>query len=88
MDNFLIILKYPLIVPSLYSIQDFIVTVWTVSHFFYQRHSSSFFADIKNPLNQYFVKYAWGWTLYPLGFLLAVSSLQVEVVNQVTFFQV
>ena len=28
---------------------------------------------------QYLVKFAWGWTLYPLCLLLVVSTLKVEV---------
>ena len=53
--------------------------VWAISHFLYQDQSSSLFADIRNPLNQYLVKFAWGWTFYPLCLLLAVSSVKVEV---------
>eukprot|EP00092_Neocalanus_flemingeri_P007263 GFUD01007843.1.p1 GENE.GFUD01007843.1~~GFUD01007843.1.p1 ORF type:complete len:265 (-),score=55.53 GFUD01007843.1:91-885(-) len=53
----------------------YLLLVWLVSIFLFQEISNNFFANIKNPLNQYFVKYAWGWTLLPLSGLLILSSL-------------
>jgi len=56
----------------------YLIIVWIVSIFLFQEVSDNFFANIKNPLNQYFVKYAWGWTLYPLSCLVALSSLSKQ----------
>jgi len=56
----------------------YLLLVWLVSALLFQEVSSSFFADIKNPLNQYFVKYAWGWTLFPLAILLSFTSLNLK----------
>jgi len=53
----------------------YLLLVWLVSILLYQEISQNFFANIKNPLNQYFVKYAWGWTLFPLSTLLLLYSL-------------
>jgi len=53
----------------------YLLIIWLVSILLYQEISQNFFANIKNPLNQYFVKYAWGWTLFPLSTLLLLYSL-------------
>ena len=53
----------------------YLLLVWLVSILLYQEISQNFFANIKNPLNQYFVKYAWGWTLLPLSMLLVLYSI-------------
>ena len=53
----------------------YLLLVWLVSLTLFQGISTNFFANIKNPLNQYFVKYAWGWTLFPLSSLLMMSSI-------------
>jgi len=53
----------------------YLTLVWLVSILLFQEISHNFFSNIKNPLNQYFVKYAWGWTLYPLCCLLLLSSI-------------
>jgi len=53
----------------------YLLLVWLVSLTLFQEISTNFFSNIKNPLNQYFVKYAWGWTLFPLSFLLLMSSI-------------
>jgi hypothetical protein len=50
----------------------YLLLVWLVSILLYQEISQNFFSNIKNPLNQYFVKYAWGWTLLPLSMLLVL----------------
>ena len=53
----------------------------------YPMQSSSFIADAKNPLNQYFVKFAWGWT-FSAVFLLMVLSNYITTgtwVNNKTF---
>jgi len=34
----------------------------------------SFVADAKNPLNQYFVKYAWGWTFSAVCLLMVLTN--------------
>lgn len=39
----------------------------------------SFFEDVDNPVNQYLVKYAWGWTFYPLCILFTVTSFTQSV---------
>jgi len=56
----------------------YLLLVWLVSIFLYQEISQNFFSNIKNPLNQYFVKYAWGWTLFPLSILLVLSSISKQ----------
>jgi hypothetical protein len=56
----------------------YLLVVWLVSSLLYQEISQNFFANIKNPLNQYFVKYAWGWTLLPLSTLVVLCSLSRE----------
>jgi len=40
--------------------------------------TKSFLADVNNPINQYLVKFAWGWTFYPLCFLVASVSYNSE----------
>eukprot|EP00092_Neocalanus_flemingeri_P098800 GFUD01125997.1.p1 GENE.GFUD01125997.1~~GFUD01125997.1.p1 ORF type:complete len:266 (+),score=53.66 GFUD01125997.1:42-839(+) len=36
--------------------------------------SNSFLANTKNPLNQYFVKYAWGWTFSAVCLLMVLTN--------------
>ena len=40
----------------------------------YPMQSSSFIADAKNPLNQYFVKFAWGWTFSAVFLFMVLSN--------------
>ena len=60
----------------------YLVTVWFVSSYLHVPHESSesFFSNIKNPVNQYMVKYSWGWTFYPLCILTATTSLASQVI--------
>ena len=53
----------------------YLFVVGLVSNTLYQDVSENFFSNIKNPINQYFVKYAWGWTLFPLSALLSLSTI-------------
>lgn len=38
------------------------------------KQSTSIWADAKNPFNQYFVKYAWGWTFSAVCLLMVLSN--------------
>jgi len=61
----------------------YLLSVWSVSSFLatssndkvnIKNSDKSFFEDVDNPVNQYLVKYAWGWTFYPLCILFTVTS--------------
>ena len=66
----------------------YLLSVWSVSSFLATNPNDnvntknsykSFFADVNNPVNQYMVKYAWGWTFYPLCLLFTVTSFTQSV---------
>ena len=66
----------------------YLLSVWSVSSFLatssndkvnIKNSDKSFFADVNNPVNQYMVKYAWGWTFYPLCLLFTVTSFTQSV---------
>jgi len=45
-----------------------------ISYFYPNLQSSSYMANAKNPLNQYFVKYAWGWTFSAVFLFMILSN--------------
>ena len=66
----------------------YLLSVWSVSSFLADSNedvnsksiaNKSFFANVDNPINQYMVKWAWGWTFYPLCILFTVTSLAQSV---------
>ena len=62
----------------------YLFSITYISMFLYQGAEDSgknFFADVDNPFNQYFVKWAWGWTLAFIlltPFLLSISTLDCK----------
>ena len=61
----------------------YLLIITAVSSFLFTDASSSksFLADVNNPINQYFVKWAWAWTFYPLCILFAINSITYKVFN-------
>jgi len=52
----------------------YLMVITYLSIFYPDLQSSSYLADAKNPLNQYFVKYAWGWTFSAVCLLMLLTN--------------
>ena len=61
----------------------YLLIITLVSSFLFEdaSNSNSFLADVNNPINQYFVKWAWAWTFYPLCILFTINSITYKVAN-------
>ena len=61
----------------------YLLIITSVSSFLFEdaSNSNSFLADVNNPINQYFVKWAWAWTFYPLCILFTINSITYKVAN-------
>ena len=59
----------------------YLLIITSVSSFLFEDASisNSFLADVNNPINQYFVKWAWAWTFYPLCILFTINSIIYKV---------
>ena len=52
----------------------YFILITFISYNYPMQSSSSFIADAKNPLNQYFVKFTWGWTFSAVFLFMVLSN--------------